>query len=91
MKLIHAARTEKPQCDPYQVLGIAVIRQAADDYRAIARRLNTIGSSEEKHRLEQEMISRRRFFQGAWYEVLSDSSNGSLILERLDREVYGND
>ena len=51
MKLIHAARTEKPQCDPYQVLGIAVIRQAADDYRAIARRLNTIGSSEEKHRL----------------------------------------
>ena len=91
MKLIHAERTEKPLCDPYQLLGIAVIRQAANDYRAVARRLETIGSGVEKQRLAQEMESIRQFFLGDWYEMLSNCSNGPMVLKMLDKEVYGYD
>ena len=37
MKLIHPETTDNQVCDPYQELAIAVIKQAADDYRRLAR------------------------------------------------------
>lgn len=91
MKLIHAEATSSSPPEPYQELAIAVIRQAAEDYRVIARRLKTIGSSAEKQRLAQEMELIRRFFLGDWYEMLSNSTNGPIILKMLDKEVYGYD
>jgi len=91
MKLIHAESTNNPPSDSYQELAIAVIKQAADDYRAIARRIKTIGSTAEKQRLAQEKESIRRFFLSEWFEMLSNSSSGPMILKMLDKEVYGND
>ena len=88
MKLFHVENRKAQPLDPFQELGIAVIKQAAEDYRAIARRLELIESSYEKSILEKEMESIRQFFLGEWYEALSDSSNGPMILEMLDREVY---
>ncbi len=89
MKLFHVEEHKALPLDPFQELGIAVIKQAAEDYRAIARKLETIESDYEKQILEKKMKSIRRFFLGDWYEVLSNSDNGPMILEMLDREVYG--
>lgn len=89
MKLFHVDERKALPPDPFQELGIAVIKQAAEDYRAIARKLETIESSYEEQILEKKMESIRRFFLGDWYEVLSNSDNGPMILEMLDREVYG--
>lgn len=89
MKLFHVEEHKVQPLDPFQELGIAVIKQAAEDYRAIARRLESIENSYEKQVLEKDMESIRHFFLGEWFEVLSDSSNGPMILEMLDREVYG--
>ncbi|MBQ8160223.1 MAG: hypothetical protein IJ083_05675 [Clostridia bacterium] len=91
MNQIHAEAAHAQPLDPYQELAIAVIKQAAYDYRAIARRLKRTGSSEERQRLSQEKESIRRFFLGQWYELLSGSDNGPVILQLLDREVDGYD
>lgn len=37
MKLFHVEEHKVQPLDPFQELGIAVIKQAAEDYRAIAR------------------------------------------------------
>ena len=89
MQLICTKRTESVPVVPFQRLGIAVIKQAAEDYRAAARKLESIENGYEKLGLEKEMESIRRFFLGEWYEMLSSAGNGPMILEMLDREVYG--
>ena len=89
MQLIYTERTESMSVVPFQRLGIAVIKQAAEDYRAAARKLESIENGYEKLGLEKEMESIRRFFHGEWYEMLSSAGNGPMILEMLDREVYG--
>lgn len=89
MQLIYTERTESLPVAPFQRLGIAVIKQAAEDYRAAARKLESIENMYEKPGLEKEMESIRRFFLGEWYEMLSSTGNGPMILEMLDREVYG--
>ena len=89
MQMIYTERTESMSVVPFQRLGIAVIKQAAEDYRAAARKLESIENGYEKLGLEKEMESIRRFFLGEWYEMLSSVGNGPMILEMLDREVYG--
>ena len=91
MKLIHAETTSSRACDPYQELAIAVIRQAAEDYRRLAKRSAETGSELEQKRIRQQMTSISRFFLGEWYRALSGLENGSAILEMLDMEVFGND
>ena len=50
MKLIHPETTGSQVCDPYQELAIAVIKQAADDYRHLAKKLDKSPSiPEQKH------------------------------------------
>ena len=90
MTLMHAEHVEKAP-DPYQVLALAVIRQAADDYRSLARMIDKTGSKLERQRLIREMKSISRFFLSEWFCVLSDSDEGPELLERLDQEVFGND
>lgn len=89
MQLICTKRTESVPVVPFQKLGIAVIKQAAEDYRAAARKLESIENGYEKLGLEKEMESIRWFFLGEWYEMLSSVGNGPMILEMLDREGYG--
>ena len=67
------------------------IRQAADDYRSLARMIDKTGSKLERQRLIREMKSLSRFFLSEWFCVLSDSDEGPELLERLDQEVFGND
>ena len=77
--------------DPYQELAISVIKQAATDYRSLAKTISASGSEIEKHRLANEMKEITRFFLSDWYCMLSDSDNGALVLEMLDQEVFGDD
>ena len=91
MKLIHAETTNSRACDPYQELAIAVIKQAAEDYRHLARRSAETGSELEQKHIRQQMTAISRFFLGDWYRALSGLDNGSAILELLDMEVFGND
>ena len=95
MQLIHVTPltmgTTGHATDPYQELAHAVIKQAADDYRAFGRKIDSCHSHLEKQRLEREMRSIGRFFISKWYEILSDCDNGFLIREMLDEEVFGND
>lgn len=88
MKLIHPETTDNQVCDPYQELAIAVIKQAADDYRRLARESTESKSSLEQKRIKQQMISISRFFLGDWYQKLSGLNNGHAILEMLDMEVW---
>ena len=91
MKLIHAEATNSRACDPYHQLAIAVIRQAAEDYRQLAKKCTDTGSELEQKRIRQQMASISRFFLGEWYRALSGLDNGSAILEMLDMEVFEND
>ena len=90
MTLMHAEHVEKAP-DPYQALALAVIRQAADDYRSLARMIDNRGSELEQKRLIREMKSISRFFLSDWFCMLSGSDEGPEFLERLDQEVFGND
>ena len=91
MKQIHVEEHNDRPRDPYQELAIAVIKQAADDYRYLARKSNESGSELERKHIRQQMISISRFFLGNWYSMLSGMDNGPAILEMLDLEVFGND
>ena len=91
MNLIQAEVTQNRSCDPYQELAIAVIKQAADDYRHLAKKNDESGSVLEQKHIRQQMISISRFFLGDWYRALSGLDNGPAILEMLDMEVFGND
>ena len=90
MTLMHTEHVEKAP-DPYQALALAVIRQAAADYRSLARMIDNTGSEPERQRLIREMKSISRFFLSDWFCVLSGSDEGPEFLERLDQEVFGND
>ena len=91
MKLIQAETTSNRPCDPYQELAIAVIKQAADDYRHLTKKNAERGRGLEQKHLRQQMTVISRFFLGDWYCTLSGLNNGSAILEMLDMEVFGND
>ena len=90
MKLLHAENTGRLP-DPWQMLALAVIRQAAADYRSLARMIDSTGSALERKRLIREMKAISRFFLSDWFCVLSDSDEGPEFLERLDQEVFGDD
>ena len=90
MTLMHTEHVEKAP-DPYQALALAVIRQAADDYRSLAKRIDMADSDEERERLTEMMKSISRFFLSDWFSQLSGSDEGPAILERLDEEVFGCD
>ena len=90
MKLLHAENTGRLP-DPWQKLALAVIRQAAADYRSLARMIDNTGSEPERQRLIREMKSISRFFLSDWFCMLSGSDEGPEFLERLDQEVFGND
>ena len=90
MTLMHTEHVEKAP-DPYQTLALAVIRQAAADYRSLSRMIENTGSELERKRLIREMKSISSFFLSEWFCVLSDSDEGPELLERLDQEVFGND
>ena len=87
MKLIHPETTDNQVCDPYQELAIAVIKQAADDYRHLAKKLDKSPSIPEQKHIRQQMTSISQFFLGDWFCTLSGADNGSAILRMLDSEV----
>lgn len=92
MSLIRASSiVSKDHFDPYQELAMSVIVQAANDYRSLARKIENSGSAIEKRRLQNEMKEISRFFLSDWYCQLADSYNGAIVLEMLDREVFGDD
>lgn len=76
---------------PYQELAISIIMQAASDYRKLAKQMTVSGSSIEKQSISNELKDISRFFMSDWYSLLSDSNNGALVLEMLDREVFNDD
>ena len=77
--------------DPYQELATAIIVQAANDYRSLAKKIRGRGSAIEKRRLQDEMKGLSQFFLSDWYCQLADSNNGAIILEMLDKEVFEDD
>ena len=89
MKTLHAVGISQSTYDPFQELAVAVSRQAAADYRYLAKRLHGSGSPWEKMRMENEMQSIRHFFLSEWCCSLSGGDHGPLILEALDKEVFG--
>ena len=89
-RLIHVEHSIQDP-GPYQMLALAVIRQAADDYRSLAKKLDDATEDTERHRLAERMKSISRFFLSDWFCVLSGSDEGLAILERLDEEVFGCD
>lgn len=87
----HTETTNNRLCDPYQELALAIVRQAADDYRSLARRIEATGNEMDQRYLSEKMKSISRFFLSDWFRMLSNSDKGAEILERLDREVFGLD
>ena len=76
---------------PYQMLALAVIRQAADDYRILAKEISNAYDDKQRKRLTERMKSISRFFLSDWFSQLSGSDEGPMILEKLDEEVFGCD
>ncbi len=76
---------------PFQDLAIAVIRQAVYDYLTLGRRLQKCKCCDDMRKIENKMKAISRFFLGHWYSILSGNIDGGMILEVLDREVFGDD
>ena len=76
---------------PFQDLAVAVIRQAIYDYLALGRRLHICKCRDDMRKTENKMKAISRFFLGRWYSTLSGNIDGGMILEALDREVFGDD
>ena len=91
MKLIHVESECTHGPDPYQNLAIGIIRQAADDYRRLGKKLQRNGSAIEKNHIADEMKEISRFFLSSWYSTLGGIENGADLLGSLDQEVFGDD
>lgn len=91
--MIHLSKEYTPHdsYDPFAALGRAIIRQAANDYRALNRKLQSRKSPNKKLQLTDELESIRKFFRSSWFATLSgvdeDKINGDLIIQKLDEEV----
>ena len=71
--------------DPWQSLSIAIIKQAADDYTFLLKKLRKANEHDLPvicGRIQQI----RNFFLGDWFQMLSDA-DGAMILKRLEKEV----
>ena len=83
--------------DPFTDLALAVIHQAAEDYRSLGKKLVKLEKEEDPEALPEQkkcadcMKAISRFFLSDWYSSLSGIDNGSLVLEELDKEVFGKD
>lgn len=67
----------------YERLANAIIIQAANDYRAAARKLK---KNPRNHLAQSEVNSIERFFRSQWYEALT-SVDGEMLLKKLKEEV----
>ena len=91
MKTIHIEQASHHQTDPYHELALSVVRQAAEDYRMLARKLHGNISREEKEQIAKELESITRFFLSDWYFALTGAENGRSVLRHLSREVFDGD
>ena len=85
---------EKPSFatrDPYQGLSSGIIRQAAYDYRRLGKRLHKTSDPNKRRTVENEMKEISRFFLSDWFSCIGEYQDGGEILERLDKEVFGDD
>lgn len=74
---------QKPLADdPWEALALAVIRQAAMEYRALYRRKKAGTLGDEMNRM---LLDAEQFFRGAWFKCLSDA-DGEIILQKLRGE-----
>lgn len=69
----------------YDNLAIEIVRQAAEDYRAAAKRLIRKPSSEKAKEAVEEL---KNFFLSEYCTLLSFGVDGVFILEKLDKEIY---
>ena len=91
MKPIHIETTHHVQIDPFQMLGIEIIRQAAEDYRKLLKRRHESNDQTEMKLLDHEIVNIRHFFYSDWFSTLSGLESGTEILMRLDEEALDND
>ncbi len=91
MSAIHPINLSGPERQPYQELAYNVIHRAVIDYRVLGRELAAVTDFHKQKRIEKKMKQISRFFLSDWYSILSGRDDGGLLLEHLDREVFGDD
>ena len=74
--------TEPTSLQPEELLAIAIIDQAAEDYRMTRRKLRTNPKHKESLWLKQDC---EKFFRSAWYRMLT-TVDGAWLLRRLEEE-----
>ena len=70
--------------DPYEALAIAIIVQAADDYRETLCRLSLKPDDIDAKHIKKEV---EIFFRSDWFKFLSGSDGGNSIIRQLKSEV----
>lgn len=88
MRTFHTESQSHHEPDPYDELAIGIIRQAAEDYRRLGKKLRYSNEKSERKEIENAMGIIRNFFISDWFSVLSGLENGCSILEKLDEEVF---
>ena len=73
----------KSAADGYTELAIAIVKQAAEDYKSAVRAMRC---NPRDNRLQGALAECRRFFRSSWIEVLT-GVDGQYILDRLDDEL----
>ena len=68
--------------DPYEELAIAIVEQAAKDYREMRRKLRKNPNDMTARGQMGEVV---RFFNSRWFGILTDA-NPDYILEQLKEE-----
>lgn len=88
---IHVTQSNHQEYDPYRELAMAIIRQAASDYRACGRKLRQTKDVEQRRYLKLMMKSIAKFFLSDWYSLLNKDDNGPFVLKALYEEAFGVD
>ena len=77
--------------DPCEALIMAIIKQSAEDYRRLGRRLKKCHDEEEERIINRKMREISSFFFSDHCEDLTSPGFGPKLLEKLDEEVFGDD
>ena len=64
MVLLHAVQVSSNGYDPFRELATAIVKQAAEDYRALGKQLNDSTDLTEERQIGNKMKNLSRFFLG---------------------------
>lgn len=82
----------KPSCriidnEAAERLAIAIVKQAADDYENMLRKMLRHPSPEAMRKLKQEKAENEKFFLSPWFGMLVSQTDGRALMAQIQKNA----